>query len=219
MYGHHFNSDTRTVLTLLDISGIDYEFEEVDIFEGKHQEASYLEKNPLGTIPLMIDDGCQLMGSTSIFANYLTLTKPKLQSYRPKEHANKIDQYLNWFNTVLRPCIQRLTKVIVGPKAFGQPDFTGDEVESAKNAFFGDILNRVNGMLENRQFLISKSEPTVVDIIYYNEISSGLALTKIKGFKRMFPRVDEWVSNMGEIGELEVHAEKMFETLEKYQLE
>ena len=71
----------------------------------------------------------------------------------------------------------------------------------------------------HRQFLISKSEPTVVDIIYYNEISSGLALTKIKGFKRMFPRVDEWVSNMGEIGELEVHAEKMFETLEKYQLE
>ena len=78
VYGHHFNSDTRTVLTLLDISGTDYEFEEIDIFKGKHQEAMYLAKNPLGTIPMMIDEDCQLVGNISIFANYLTLTKPKL---------------------------------------------------------------------------------------------------------------------------------------------
>lgn len=32
--GHHFNSDTRTVLTLLDIGGVEYEFTEVDIFLG-----------------------------------------------------------------------------------------------------------------------------------------------------------------------------------------
>lgn len=42
VYGNHFNSDTRTILTLLDISGIKYEFEEVDIFKGEHQEPEYL---------------------------------------------------------------------------------------------------------------------------------------------------------------------------------
>ena len=42
VYGNEFNSDTRTVLTLLDISGIDYEFEEVDIFKGEHREEEYL---------------------------------------------------------------------------------------------------------------------------------------------------------------------------------
>lgn len=46
--GHHFNSDTRTVLTLLDISGIDYEFTEIDIFLGQHQDVKYLAKNPCG---------------------------------------------------------------------------------------------------------------------------------------------------------------------------
>ena len=214
VYGHHFNSDTRTVLTLLDISGVNYEFEEVDIFQGKHQDAGYLEKNPTGSIPMIVDDGCQLIGNTSVFANYLTLTKPKLQSYRPKEHASKIEQHLNWFTTVLRPCIQRLIKVIVGPKAFGHSEFTGEQVEAAKQAFFSDILHRVNAMLENRQFLISASEPTVVDIVFYNEISSGLMLTRIKGFKRMFPQVDAWVTNMGEIGELETHAEKMVELID-----
>lgn len=34
VYGNHFNSDTRTILTLLDIEGGEYEFEEVDIFSG-----------------------------------------------------------------------------------------------------------------------------------------------------------------------------------------
>jgi len=55
VYGNHFNSDTRTVLTLLLISGIDFDFEEVDIFLGEHKEVSYLTKNPCGQIPTMID--------------------------------------------------------------------------------------------------------------------------------------------------------------------
>ena len=88
--------------------------------------------NPLGTIPMIVDNDSVIMGNTSIFINYLTLSKSKLNSYRPKEHSNLIDQYLNWFSSVLRPCVQRLTKVIVGPKAFGQGDFTGDQVEAAK---------------------------------------------------------------------------------------
>jgi len=32
VYGHHFDSDTRTVLTLLDIAEVDYDFKEVDVF-------------------------------------------------------------------------------------------------------------------------------------------------------------------------------------------
>ena len=39
VYGHAFNSDTRTILTLLDISKIEYDYEEIDIFMGKHLEA------------------------------------------------------------------------------------------------------------------------------------------------------------------------------------
>lgn len=58
VYGHHFDSDTRTVLTLLDISGIDYEFKEVDIFKGEHRDVKYLAMNPQGSIPMIIDQDC-----------------------------------------------------------------------------------------------------------------------------------------------------------------
>ena len=99
VYGHAFNSDTRTILTLLDISKIEYDYEEIDIFMGKHQEEKYLKINPTGSIPVVIDDDCQLMGSPSIFANYLTSKFKKLHSYMPPEHKAKIDQHMNWFLT------------------------------------------------------------------------------------------------------------------------
>ena len=55
MYGHHFDSNTRTVLTLLEISALPYDFEEVDIFTGGHQDVKYLAKNPSGSIPMIVD--------------------------------------------------------------------------------------------------------------------------------------------------------------------
>ena len=36
VFGHVFDSDTRTVLVLLELSGVHYDFEEIDIFLGKH---------------------------------------------------------------------------------------------------------------------------------------------------------------------------------------
>ena len=37
VYGNHFNNDTRTILTLLDIAKHDYEYEEINIFMGEHK--------------------------------------------------------------------------------------------------------------------------------------------------------------------------------------
>ena len=55
VYGHIFDSDTRTIIVLLDLSGIDYEFKEVDILKGEHKELAYLAKNPCGMIPMIVD--------------------------------------------------------------------------------------------------------------------------------------------------------------------
>ena len=104
LYGNYFNSDTRTIMTLLKISGVEHDFIEVDIFTGQHKEINFLAKNPCGGIPVITDQDCQLMGNIAVFANYLS-TKPKLQQYMPRAHSAKIDQYINWHLSVLRPCI------------------------------------------------------------------------------------------------------------------
>ena len=75
------------------------------------------------------------MGNINIFVNYLATTKPRLSGYMPREHTAKIEERMNWFLAVMRPCIQRLIKVVVGPKAFGLEHSTGEELESTKAAF------------------------------------------------------------------------------------
>ena len=119
----------------------------------------------------------------------------------------------------MQPCVSNLIKVLIGPKAFCHDIYSGEDVEAAKEAFLGDICKRVEKMLENRQFLIANNEPTVIDIIFYNEMSTSLMIMRIKGFKRMFPRIEQWVTLMGEIPELNSSEEQLVGVLEKYQLE
>jgi len=179
----------------------------------------YLAKNPCGSIPMIVDQECQLMGNVNTFVYYLTATKQKLHSYMPREHETKIDQYLNWYLSVMKPSTQRLIKVIVGPKAFGHELYPGDEVEAAKLSFLNDILKRVELLFDNRDYLITAIEPTVIDIIFYHEISTALMLTRIKNFKGQFPRLSTWIKNMGDIHELNEQEIKLVKVIEDYQLE
>lgn len=105
VYGNHFNADTRTVLTMLDIADAQFEFKSIDIFLGEHKEVDYTRLNPQGSIPMIIDQDCQIMGSPLVFANYLTSKLNKLHAYMPKEHSAMINQYLTWHAAVLRPCV------------------------------------------------------------------------------------------------------------------
>ena len=159
------------------------------------------------------------MGNINTFVNYLCAKKPRLQSYMPREHAQKSYQYLNWFQAVMRPCIQRLVKTILGPRAFGLDYEDGDEVEAIKSDFLENICNYVESMLKDRKFLITKNEPTAIDIIFYNEISAAFILCRIKGLKRKYPLVTKWIDMMGDITELAHYDDKLVEMVENYELE
>ena len=70
---------------------------------------------------------------------------------------------------------------MLGPKVFGHSQYSGEEVEAAKTAFYDDILRRMNKMLAGQQrYLIARNEPTAVDIIFYNEVSTALMMSRIR---------------------------------------
>jgi len=161
------------------------------------------------------------MGSPAIFAHYLTATKPKLHSYMPREHQAKIQQYMNWFLSVLRPATIRLTKVMIGPKLFGHEYYSGEEVEAAKLAFL-EVLKRLEGLMDKGQYLISSVEPTVVDIIYYNEVSTALLLTRIgndRQFNKNYPQLTGWVTRMSGINELVNYEDSLGEIIDGHDLQ
>lgn len=42
LWGDNFNSDTRTLMSVLDIAGVPYELHEVDTFKDDHKKPDYL---------------------------------------------------------------------------------------------------------------------------------------------------------------------------------
>ncbi len=67
--------------------------------------------------------------------------------------------------------------------------------------------------------MISKNEPTVIDIIFYNELSTALLLTRFKGYKKKFPNFRQWITLMAEIAELQEQEEKLCTIIDNYNLE
>ena len=130
---------------------------------------------------------------------------------------------MNWYASVLRPAAKRVIQVLVGPKTLNS-EFTAEEVDQAKQDFFHIVLKQLNGMLESakptgNKFLCTPLEMTAVDIVFYNEISTVLILSKIKLRKKEFPNVFAWVSSMSEVAEISECDEKLLDVLMKYELD
>ena len=48
VYGDYFSPETRTILAILDISGLKYMLKHIDQFQKQHQHPDYLRINPTG---------------------------------------------------------------------------------------------------------------------------------------------------------------------------
>jgi glutathione S-transferase len=67
----YFAPRTRafTALWLLEELGVDYALESFDLASGRHKQADYLALNPMGKVPLVVDDGVPVseMGAIAIY--------------------------------------------------------------------------------------------------------------------------------------------------------
>ena len=124
---------------------------------------------------------------------------------------------MNWHLSVLKPCVQRLIKLQIGPSAFGHDNESSEVIEDAKSALFNDILPQLNKML-TKNFLILGNEPTIADIVIYNELSTALLLNtaSTKGFRRHYPNIETWLNNMGDVTEIDALSDQLADIVDKY---
>ena len=87
-------SETRTILVLLEIAGVQYEFNQVDIIYGHGVEKEFLDLNPSLTTPMLVHGNRQIMGAIGVFVNYLTAIccRTRLQHLMmPLTSANRVN--------------------------------------------------------------------------------------------------------------------------------
>ena len=71
LYGDIFDNDTRTILMLLKLANVKVAFTPVSLFHGEHQEEKYLDVNPTGQVPTIVESRYLVMGNTQTFLTYL----------------------------------------------------------------------------------------------------------------------------------------------------
>lgn len=59
-------SRSFTALWLLEELGVPYEIERFDIASGRHKQPDYLQLNPMGKVPLVVDDGVPVAETAAI---------------------------------------------------------------------------------------------------------------------------------------------------------
>jgi glutathione S-transferase len=79
VWGDFFNSDTRTILAILQIAGVPHDIQEIDQFKGDHKKESYLAQNPAGQIPMMTEGSFKILGGNNIFLIYLCNSHQKVK--------------------------------------------------------------------------------------------------------------------------------------------
>ena len=153
VYGDHFDADTRSILTIMEISNKPYNFKEVNTFLGQHRQLDYLSLNPTGQIPLITDKNYKIFGRSDIYLQYLTNTIFNIKELMPQEHTKELSIGLNWFIRVFKPASTRLLKIILAQKYFGAAEPESQEADDAKSEFFDKVLPQMENMLTEKEFL------------------------------------------------------------------
>ncbi len=71
LYGDYFNSDTRAIASILDLSDIGFSFIPVNTLMDDHKKESYLTINKAGTIPTLIVGQDKIISGGNTFPLYL----------------------------------------------------------------------------------------------------------------------------------------------------
>lgn len=119
--------------------GIPYEYVLLDMQAGEHRQTEYLEINPMGKVPAIVDGDFRLWESGAILF-YLAQKYGKISS--SLEEQAKINQWILFGNATL------------GPGIF---------VEASREREMPKLMTPLNQILEKQPFLLG-DEFTVVDV-------------------------------------------------------
>ena len=83
LYDYELSADAYKARLFMSLLGVDYEKRPVDVFPGReHQSDDFLEMNPLGTVPTLLD-GPLVLGQAEAILCHLATTRDESRSWLP----------------------------------------------------------------------------------------------------------------------------------------
>lgn len=188
LYGHPLSANTHRAQALLGVLGVDYDYVTVDLKEGEHKRPAYLELNPLGQVPVLVDDDLVLRDSIAIMT-YIAQKHDPQGTWMPSDLVRRA-QVQEWLSTAVNE-IQHGPFVVRAIRLFGMP--ADAAAAKAKTAALFDALFEPH--LTGRDWLVGET-PSVAALACYGYI----ARVTEGGFDLdAYPAIRAWLSRVEEI--------------------
>lgn len=164
LYGFPFSQHSRRVVSLLEETGLEYEFKNVDMMNGEHMSPTYLEINPNHQVPTLIADNVRIHESNAIL-RYLC-NKHDLEAWYPQDADQRaaVDQWLDWIQCRLSPAVLG----IVLNKVFMGEDADQDAIKQGQEKMI-ELSPLLEKTFADSQFLCG-ARPTIADLALVSNI-------------------------------------------------
>jgi glutathione S-transferase len=158
LYGHEVSGNSYKAKLMLSLLGLDYEWIKVDVLAGAHKQSEFLDLNPFGQVPLLVDGDTILADAQAILV-YLARQYGS-QQWLPLE-AEPMSRVIRWLSTTAGEIRQ-------GPESarlYHLLNATSINIERAnqKSEF---ILTQLNSHLADREWL-ELGHPTIADVAVF----------------------------------------------------
>ncbi len=183
LYDFHLSGNAHKIRNLLSLLGVEHELVDVDLGGGEHRQPAFLERNPFGQVPVLVDGEIVVRDSSAILV-YLA-RKFGRGTWLPVDAEGEA-RVQEWLATAS-------TNVAEGPARawiIALFDAPGDADEVRDRA--RDTLAIFDAHLADRDFLAA-DRPTIADIANHSYIAMAPAVGVTL---EDFPNVRAWIERL-----------------------
>lgn len=186
LYRMPVSGHCHRVELMLSLLGLPYQLINVELQRGEHRSAQHLALNPLGQVPVLVDDGMALSDSNGILV-YLVQRYAPGSAWIPQDALGQA-QLQRWFSLAAG----LLAPGVATPRYATLAGLAVTDREGAL-ATGKRLLDYMEGELQGRMWLLGGEQPSLADIAMVGYTSqahlAGLPLAA-------YPRIAGWVARL-----------------------
>ncbi|GIW78186.1 MAG: glutathione S-transferase [Phycisphaerae bacterium] len=143
LYGADLSCPSNKVRFVLHCLGLKYEYRRVNLRAGEHRRPEFLQKNPIGKIPVL-EDGDFVLAESNAIARYLCEAHSSPLYPRPLKSRARVEQWLDFGSLHIGAAMNRIVfNRIFAPRI-------GEAVDEASVKTGEKFLNRFLPVVENQ---------------------------------------------------------------------
>ena len=188
LYGHPMSGNTHRVQALLSILDVDYDYAVVDLRSGAHKQPDFLQKNPLGQVPVL-EDGDLVLRDSSAILIYIAQKYDTAHDWLPTDPAGAA-QVQQWLSTAVN-------EINAGPFRLRVIKLLGSSLDydaalTVTKWIFGDLFEP---HLSQNKWLVGE-KPTLADLACYSYIAR---VTEGDFDLSDYPSIQAWLARVEKI--------------------